>query len=88
MVGIDRVALAQAANYRFFGTVKEITKAMLVRYCHIDYDSEIALVAVRRTPEPLMLGVASFAVKGLTSTRRSSPSSCATTSSTRGWAPP
>jgi len=53
----------EAASYRFFGPVNQITKAMLVRYCHIDYDSEIALVAVRRCGEPLMLGVASYAVE-------------------------
>jgi acetyltransferase len=53
----------EAANYRFFGPVKQITKAMLVRYCHVDYDSEISLVAVKHSGEPLMLGVASFAVE-------------------------
>jgi acetyltransferase len=53
----------EASSYRFFGPVRQITKAMLVRYCHIDYDSEIALVAVRHAHEPLMLGVASFAVE-------------------------
>ena len=36
------------AEYRFFGPVREVTKSMLVRYCHIDYDREIALVAIRR----------------------------------------
>ncbi|MFA4965563.1 MAG: bifunctional acetate--CoA ligase family protein/GNAT family N-acetyltransferase [Thermoleophilia bacterium] len=34
------------AEYRFFGPVREVTKAMMVRYCHIDYDREIALAAV------------------------------------------
>lgn len=34
------------AEYRFFGPVREVTKAMMVRYCHIDYDREIALVAI------------------------------------------
>jgi acetyltransferase len=50
----------ETAEYRFFGPVREITKAMLVRYCHIDYDSEIALIAMGR--EPRMLGVASLTV--------------------------
>ncbi len=36
------------AEYRFFGSVKEVTKSMLVRYCHVDYDREIALVAVTK----------------------------------------
>ena len=35
------------AEYRFFGPISEVTKSMLVRYCHIDYDREIALVAIR-----------------------------------------
>jgi acetyltransferase len=37
---------ATTAEYRFFGSVHEVTKAMLVRYCHIDYDREIALAVV------------------------------------------
>jgi len=46
-------------EYRFFGPVKEITKAMLVRYCHIDYDREIAIVAIHGTKKKAkMLGVA------------------------------
>jgi acetyltransferase len=48
------------AEYRFFGPIREVTKAMLVRYCHIDYDREIALAAIRhargKKPEA-MLGV-------------------------------
>jgi acetyltransferase len=35
-------------EFRFFGPVKEVTKAMLVRYCHIDYDREIAIVAIEQ----------------------------------------
>ena len=42
----DRVALAATAEYRFFGPVREVTKSMLVRYCHIDYDREIAMAAI------------------------------------------
>ena len=34
------------AESRFFRSVKEVTKAVLVRYCHIDYDREMALVVV------------------------------------------
>jgi acetyltransferase len=51
------------AEYRFFGPVKEITKPMLVRYCHIDYDAEISLVAVEEGKEPRMLAVASIAIE-------------------------
>ena len=35
-------------EFRFFGPVKDVTKAMLVRYCHIDYDREIAIVAIEQ----------------------------------------
>ena len=50
------------AGYRFFGPVTEITKPTLVRYCHIDYDTEISLVATDEEHEPKMLGVASLAI--------------------------
>jgi acetyltransferase len=46
-------------EYRFFGPVKQITKSMMVRYCHIDYDREIAIVAVQgEKKKARMLGVA------------------------------
>lgn len=49
------------AEYRFFGFVKEVTKEMLVQYCHVDYDREIALVAVikpkRKGAKQRMIGV-------------------------------
>jgi len=35
----------QTMHYRFFHSIKDITHEMLVRYCHNDYDREIALVA-------------------------------------------
>ena len=36
----DIASLSEAtAEYRFFGPVKHITKSMMVRYCHIDYDT-------------------------------------------------
>jgi acetyltransferase len=47
------------AQYRFFGPVKQITKSMLVRYCHVDYDREIAMVAIHgQKKKAQMLGVA------------------------------
>jgi len=52
-------------EYRFFGPVKEVTKTMAVRYCHIDYDREIALVAIRESKgkkTKSMLGVARLAI--------------------------
>jgi acetyltransferase len=53
-------------EYRFFGPVKEVTKSMLVRYCHIDYDREIALVAIRESKgrkKSSMLGVARLTIE-------------------------
>ena len=54
------------AEYRFFGPVKEVTKSMLVRYCHIDYDREIALAAVEQPKgkrRKRMLGVARLTIE-------------------------
>jgi len=54
------------AEYRFFGPVREITKSMLVRYCHIDYDREIALAAIREPKgrkKQQMLGVARLTIE-------------------------
>jgi len=48
-------------EFRFFGPVKDVTKSMLVRYCHIDYDREIAIVAIdpgKGKKPARMLGVA------------------------------
>jgi len=54
------------AEYRFFGPIREVTKSMLVRYCHIDYDREIALVAIREgksKKKSAMLGVARLTIE-------------------------
>jgi acetyltransferase len=54
------------AEYRFFGPIKEVTKSMLVRYCHIDYDREIALAAIREPKgkkKMMMLGVARLTIE-------------------------
>ena len=53
-------------EFRFFGQIGEITKPMLVRYCHIDYDREIALVAITpaKGKQPArMLGVARLSIE-------------------------
>lgn len=53
-------------EYRFFGPVKEVTKSMAARYCHIDYDREIALVAIRESKgkkRKSMLGVARLTIE-------------------------
>ncbi len=45
--------------YRFFGTLKELNPEMLARFTQIDYDREIALVAIDEESETdTMLGVA------------------------------
>jgi acetyltransferase len=55
---------AETTEYRFFGPVKEITKSMLVRYCHIDYDREIAIVAIGgKARKKQMLGVARLTIE-------------------------
>jgi acetyltransferase len=73
------------AEYRFFGPVKEVTKPMLVRYCHIDYDREIALAVISepRAGERASRCSASpgSASRRPTPTKASSPSSCVTTTS-------
>jgi acetyltransferase len=45
--------------YRFFGALKELNPEMLARFTQIDYDREIALVAIDEdSPTDSMLGVA------------------------------
>ena len=47
---------------RFFGLVKILTHESLIRLCHLDYDREMALAAVRRDAErrPHFLGVSRY----------------------------
>jgi acetyltransferase len=45
--------------YRFFGPLKELNPVMLARFTQIDYDREIALVAIDEESQPdRLLGVA------------------------------
>jgi acetyltransferase len=53
----------ETAEFRFFGPVQDVTKSMLVRYCHIDYDREIALVAIGGKRKKIMLGVARLSIE-------------------------
>ena len=49
----------QSVYYRFFGHQKHLPHSMLARFTQIDYDREIALVALKDTEDPeMMLGVA------------------------------
>jgi len=51
---------ADTSQHRFFSSIDGVTRKMLVEYCHIDYDREIALVAVTQPKgkrRPQMIGV-------------------------------
>ena len=52
----------QTKYFRFMQTIKELTPEMLVRFTQIDYDREMALVAVvnEHTPRARILGVARY----------------------------
>ncbi len=39
-------------HMRFFGLIKQMTHEQLTRFCHIDYDREIALVALCQDGPP------------------------------------
>ncbi|MFQ3650014.1 MAG: GNAT family N-acetyltransferase [Gemmataceae bacterium] len=46
---------------RFFSLVKTLTRESLVRLCHLDYDREMALIAVESTDRgPRCLGVSRY----------------------------
>jgi acetyltransferase len=46
---------------RFFSMIKRLTHESLIRLCHLDYDREMALVAVQHTNgEPCILGVSRY----------------------------
>lgn len=49
----------QAMRLRFFSVIRDISHEMLVRYCNIDYDREMAIVAeIREEGRKRMIGVA------------------------------
>ncbi|MBI3462781.1 MAG: GNAT family N-acetyltransferase, partial [Planctomycetes bacterium] len=47
---------------RFFGMVRSLSRDSLIRLCHLDYDREMALVAVQRDPagKPHIAGVSRY----------------------------
>jgi len=48
---------------RFYQSIKTITHEMHVRFCHIDYDREMAIVAeIRRRGKKSMIGMGSFMI--------------------------
>ena len=46
---------------RFFSTTRELTPAMLARFTQVDYDRELALIALQEDTAGPMLGVARYA---------------------------
>jgi acetyltransferase len=52
---------------RFFSLVKTLSRESLIRLCHLDYEREMALVAVRRDgSQPYALGVSRYYLNPLT----------------------
>jgi len=52
---------AEARYFRFMQTINELTPEMLVRFTQLDYDREMALIAVTKgETEPEILGVARY----------------------------
>ncbi len=46
---------------RFFSMIKRLTHESLIRLCHLDYEREMALVAIKQADgEPLVLGVSRY----------------------------
>jgi acetyltransferase len=46
---------------RFFGLVRTLSRDSLIRLCHLDYDRELALVAIdEREPSPHIAGVSRY----------------------------
>jgi acetyltransferase len=51
----------QTIRRRFFGMVKHLSRDRLIRLCHLDYNREMALVAVREDADgPHILGVSRY----------------------------
>ena len=57
---------SETVYYRFFSIIKRLPPSMLARYTQIDYDREIAMVAVAPSPEgrEKMLGVSRIMAEG------------------------
>jgi len=54
----------ETVRYRFFQIIKEMTHDALVRYCNIDYDKEIAIVAeTKENGRKRLLGVVRLATE-------------------------
>lgn len=54
----------ETKRFRFFHTIKEISRKMIIRYCHIDYNREIAIAAeVNDNGEKKLTGVGRIMVE-------------------------
>ena len=54
----------ETVRERFFSVIKEMTHEMLVRFCNIDYDREIAIVAeVRKGDERRIVGISRLIIE-------------------------
>jgi acetyltransferase len=60
IVGLFNTLSAASIYYRFFRPIKELSREMLARFTQIDYDREIAMVAIREKndTDEIMMGVA------------------------------
>ena len=45
---------------RFFGLVRTLSRDSLIRLCHLDYDRELALIAVHEDDQPHIAGVSRY----------------------------
>jgi acetyltransferase len=54
---------AETKRFRFFEMIKELSHEALTRYCNIDYDREIAIVAELPAAEKRIMGVVGLAVE-------------------------
>lgn len=57
----------KTSHFRFFGDKRTVTKEMLVRYCHVDYDREIALaVFADENGKKVMVGIGRLVIDPVT----------------------
>ncbi|WP_133128415.1 bifunctional acetate--CoA ligase family protein/GNAT family N-acetyltransferase [Legionella nagasakiensis] len=53
---------SESKYFRFMEHLQELTPAMLVRFTQIDYDREMALIAVQEDEEEMTIGVARYVI--------------------------
>jgi acetyltransferase len=60
IVGLHAGHSEQTIRMRYFSLVKTLSRDSLIRLCHLDYDREMALIAVKAGDPPLCLGVSRY----------------------------